>query len=307
MGRNFDFEPRTLTHFLAVYENGCFSRAADHVSLTQPALSNSIQQLEKRLGVKLFERGARGVKPTVYGDSFYQRTKIVRAELQSALEEIHALQECSVGAVNIGVGPSVLDIITRVIQKTITAHPTLKITLTEGPEETLYSGIRSGELDLVISTVSKKEAESELSHEIVFTNPTVPIVRKGHPLLKSRATGWAALKKYPWVVADMQLEPGGKDIFSALSKSQPPSMITTNSSAFMKTLASNSDFVAFMPHTLASSGGFEGRLEIVGAKKGLYRTDIGITSRTNSFLSPAGKLVIDEFRLICRELKLKPF
>ena len=65
MGRNFDFEPRTLTHFLAVYENGCFSRAADHVSLTQPALSNSIQQLEKRLGVKLLERGARGVKPTV--------------------------------------------------------------------------------------------------------------------------------------------------------------------------------------------------------------------------------------------------
>ena len=305
MGRKFDFEPRTLTHFLAVYENGCFSRAADQISLTQPALSNSIQQLEKKLGVKLFERGSRGVKPTIYGNSFYQRTKIIRAELQSAVDEIHALQDCSMGAVNIGAGPSVMDIIAQVVHKATRTHPTLKITLTEGPEETLYSGVRSGELDLVICTVSKRPGDPELTHEILFSNPTMPIVRKQHPLLKKRSVAWSVLKKFPWVVADMYLEPAGKEIFDAISKSKPETIITTNSSTFMKTLVSKSDFIAFMPHTLVASGGFEDKLEIVGPKKGLYKTEIGITLRTNSFLSPAGKLIIDEFKKICSEMNLQ--
>jgi DNA-binding transcriptional LysR family regulator len=208
------------------------------------------------------------------------------------------------GAVNIGVGPSVMDIITEVIHKAIESHPTLKITLTEGPEETLYSGLRSGELDLVICTVTKRSADPDLNHEILFSNPTVPIVRKGHPLSNQRKTGWASLKRFPWVVADMHLEPAGKDIFDALSSNKPTSIITTNSSTFMKTLVSKSDFIAFMPHTLVACGGFEEKLDIVGPKKGLYKTEIGITSRTNSFLSPAGNLIIEEFKKSCADMSL---
>ena len=65
---------RRLTHFIALAEEGRFAVAAERVHLSQAAFSRSIQALEQRMGLKLFDRGAKGASLTPAGEGVYRRT-----------------------------------------------------------------------------------------------------------------------------------------------------------------------------------------------------------------------------------------
>jgi DNA-binding transcriptional LysR family regulator len=62
-------ETRQLLHFLAAVKHGSFHKAAEALNVSQPALTKSIRRLETTLGLTLFERHARGISPTPYGDA----------------------------------------------------------------------------------------------------------------------------------------------------------------------------------------------------------------------------------------------
>src|SRR5437879_6227964 len=81
-----------LRDFLAVTERGGLRAAARHLGLPQPAITRSIQALEKELGVALFERHAKGVRLTPMGSAFLRRAAAVRSELQRARDEIDQLR-----------------------------------------------------------------------------------------------------------------------------------------------------------------------------------------------------------------------
>ncbi len=68
---------RQIRHLLAVAEHGNILRAAAAIHISQPALSRSIQNLEHELGVKLLERGPRGVAPTVYGTALLKHARLL--------------------------------------------------------------------------------------------------------------------------------------------------------------------------------------------------------------------------------------
>ena len=72
-------ELRHLNSFVAIAEAGSFSRAAERLWIAQPALSTQIRRLEDELGIKLFERHARGVAPTDAGELFLERARAVLA------------------------------------------------------------------------------------------------------------------------------------------------------------------------------------------------------------------------------------
>ncbi len=61
---------RQLRNLIAVIDNGSLGKAAEVLHISQPALTKSIQRLEERLGVPLFYRDSRGMRPTVYGEAF---------------------------------------------------------------------------------------------------------------------------------------------------------------------------------------------------------------------------------------------
>ena len=63
---------------MAVVEHGNVRRAADHINLSQPALTKSIHNLEDELGVQLFTRGPRGVAPTIYGEILLPHARLLR-------------------------------------------------------------------------------------------------------------------------------------------------------------------------------------------------------------------------------------
>ena len=300
-----ELEARRLGHFVAVYECGNFSAAANLLCISQPALSNSIRKLEEHLDVELFERNPRGVEPTVFGESLYRRTRLIRTEQQRAIEEIAALREGVSGTLRVGAGPSVVDQLADVVRLLVEARPALVLSLTEGPEEVLHRSVRDGEIDFALSTMSAHGIrDGELDYEALYTNPTVPMVRAAHPLAMRKSLGWRDLAEFPWIIGDSRLEPLDRQLLDAASTWNPPSVVTSNSAALMRSLVADSDFVTFMPATLATRKGARS-LIAVGPPKGVFTADIGLTRRRDSTLPPTADVFIAEFRNSCADLGLK--
>src|SRR3954462_9475497 len=75
---------RQLRYFIAIAEEGNFSRAAERLHVSQPPLSTQIKSLEEELGVRLLTRTNRGVALTPAGSVFYEETRTVLARLEHA-------------------------------------------------------------------------------------------------------------------------------------------------------------------------------------------------------------------------------
>src|SRR5436190_23395277 len=84
---------RLLRHFLPVVERRNITAAADDLHISQPALTRSIRQLEKTIGVPLFERLPTGVILTRQGEVLARRAKLMDLEYRHALAEIGALEQ----------------------------------------------------------------------------------------------------------------------------------------------------------------------------------------------------------------------
>ena len=95
-----------LKHLLAVVEYGTFSRAAEKVNLSQPALSRSIQALEAELGLPLLDRGTRQVRLTPYGACVAERARRMRFEETELQRELKTLHSGESGTLTIGLSPT---------------------------------------------------------------------------------------------------------------------------------------------------------------------------------------------------------
>src|SRR5262245_2507418 len=91
-----------LRVLMSVVHAGSMSKAAEHLGTAQPALSRSIAELEQALGVRLLDRGPRGVEPTVYGRALIKRGIAVFNELRQGVRDIEFLADPSGGELRIG-------------------------------------------------------------------------------------------------------------------------------------------------------------------------------------------------------------
>lgn len=92
-----------LKAFSAIVEEGSFVRAAARLRVSPPALSQSIRQLETRVGVRLLNRTTRSVSATAAGDALFSRLAVAFGELESAIADVHAARDRPAGSLRINV------------------------------------------------------------------------------------------------------------------------------------------------------------------------------------------------------------
>ena len=93
-------DTRHIRHFMALVECGSFARASEVVHLSQPALSRSIQELERQLGARLFDRGRFGVVLTAHGRAALPHVRGLLAAAESLRQEVEAIDELETGELN---------------------------------------------------------------------------------------------------------------------------------------------------------------------------------------------------------------
>jgi len=167
---------KQLRYFEALTQQGHFGRAADICSISQPALSMQIKELEQSLGSPLFERGPRQVRLTAFGESFAERA---RGILRS-VDELDDLARASVGQLagqlRIGVIPTIGPyLLPKILSDLTTAYPGLDLHVRETVTSRLIAELAEGRIDTAILALPVSEPSLEevplFEEEFVLIRP----------------------------------------------------------------------------------------------------------------------------------------
>jgi LysR family hydrogen peroxide-inducible transcriptional activator len=146
-----NFTLRQLRYFEALARHGHFGRAAEACSITQPALSVQIKELEESLGVALFERSARSVRLTSFGESFAKRTRAILQSVDELRDLARASREAFSGRLRLGVIPTIAPyLLPTLLRDLAKAHPSLDIHVRETLTPRLVEELSDGRLDAAV-------------------------------------------------------------------------------------------------------------------------------------------------------------
>lgn len=187
-----------LRHLIALAATGSFSRAAESVHLSQPALSRSIQALESELGVALFDRIGRRAELTPIGRETLERARQLVSDAQDLQERTHAVAAGRLGTLRVGMGsgPAALWM-TPLLLEVATTRPQWRVDVARGATELLVQRLRARALDALLVDLRSLEPAPDLQVTQVLDLPGAFMVRRGHPLAARRTVRPADLQAYP--------------------------------------------------------------------------------------------------------------
>ena len=192
---------RQLRALAAAVETGSFGRAATRLHLSQPALTVQIRGLEQALGLTLFERSARGVRPTAAGLSMAQAFRRVLDELDEVVAGAREQAAGRSGTVHLAVLPSVAaTLLPAALARLRQAHPGIRVLVRDAVAGRVVERLKGGEAELGIGTLSG--ADAELAAEPLFEDDLVAVLPPGHPLAAAERLTPAALAAEPLVLTD---------------------------------------------------------------------------------------------------------
>ncbi|MEM6461601.1 MAG: LysR substrate-binding domain-containing protein [Pseudomonadota bacterium] len=171
---------KQLRYFDALARHGHFGRAAESCSVSQPALSMQIKELEATLAVDLFERGARDVRLTGFGEQFAVRAREILRSVNDLEDIARASQSSLIGQLRIGVIPTVAPYLLPTIIGNLThAYDGLEIHVRETLTAKLIEDLIDGRLDTAIVALPVSEpafVEVPLfSEEFVLVRPSADV------------------------------------------------------------------------------------------------------------------------------------
>jgi len=185
---------RQLEYLVAVAEARSFHRAAEACHVTQPGLSQQIQQLEGLLDVQLFERDRRRVLVTPVGARLLRRARAVLAEVDGFVEAARSHAVPLVGDLRLGVIPTVAPyVLPAVLGGVRAAYPDLRLLLTEAQTHVLVDRLRDGELDLLLLALEADLGEARTLP--LYSDPFVVAMPEGHPLAQRKSINEDDLEK----------------------------------------------------------------------------------------------------------------
>lgn len=299
-----DVSERWLDAFLAVVEHQNIASAAEHLGLTSAAVSASLRKLEDTLNTSLFERTPTAVVPSVFGTELARYIKLARSHLRAACDEIAGLRGVKRGRLVVGSLPFVRTLVVpKAITRLLDNHSYLDVSTVEGPYDDLITGLRCGDIDIVIGALRGDAVDKDLQEEVIFTDSLSVIARAGHPLIRHESIAWKDLLEYQWILP-RKGTPTRKLFEQAIlgrGLTLPAHVVETSSTVMLRGLLLESDRVTVLSRHQIQ---FEEKANLLAALpfqlQGTERP-IGMTRRRIGALSPAAELFVDELRAVARE------
>ena len=184
----------------AVVQHGNFSVAARARQMSQPSIHRSARELERVLGVPLFEKTSFGITPTRAAEELARRARLAFAEIEQARAEIHALSGGESGRTVIGAMPLARSyLLPAALLEFTQEHPQHGVAIIEGTYEHLLAGLRSGESEVLIGALRDPAPAPDVLQEHLFDDPLAIIVRAEHPLARRRRFTAANLRNFQWI------------------------------------------------------------------------------------------------------------
>lgn len=251
---------RHLQLLVALDQFRHLGRTAEFLSVSQPAVSKMLSEVEAMFGLQLFERSTRGTEPTAGGKSIVRFARSVLAEYDRTRDEIRAVESGAAGRTRVGamvVAQPVL--LARAVALLKERSAQAMVLVEEGDLTQLLPKLRLGELELFVGRLEPGYAAPDLVAEALYNEPMVPVVRPGHPLAAKARPAWAdlaalpAVMPPPWASLRVKLE----QQFFKHGLQPPTDVVETASFLALLTFVTGRGAVGFLARSVARH--FEGQ------------------------------------------------
>jgi DNA-binding transcriptional LysR family regulator len=180
---------RQFMAFIKVASLGSFARAAEALGTSQPALSQSIAQMEAMLGLRLFQRTTRTVRLTAEGQFLLPYAERIVAEVEGAVSALRDHAQLRRSRISIGALPSfATGILPTVLRLYREQQPSSQLVVTDGTSDSLYAGVESGALDMAIG--SRLPGHPDVAFRPILRERFALVLRQEHPLAAQPRVTW---------------------------------------------------------------------------------------------------------------------
>jgi DNA-binding transcriptional LysR family regulator len=190
---------RQLSYFVAVAEEGQFTRAAARVLVAQPAVSAQVRRLEQELGEQLFVREQNGVRPTAAGEALLPHARAAIAAADRGRDAIASLRGVLHGRLAVAVAGPVDHRFAQALGDFHRAHPGVEVSVTHQQNEPLLAAVAEGGIDAAIVGIGAQSLPPRVRARVVATEPLVLAVRNGDSLSRRRTITLAQLRGQPMI------------------------------------------------------------------------------------------------------------
>jgi len=179
-----------IRYFLAVVDGGNFTRAAEQINISQPALSNGIGKLERELGVKLFLRNSQRVHLTAAGARFLATARTIERDFRGL--ELGEDPSGQPQLLRMGVLTTIpTRLLDGMVRRALDAPAGESIEIVDGNERELLGRLQSHRIDVALTIV--RPGETRFEHERLYREGYSVMGRAGHPALQERVVAGESL------------------------------------------------------------------------------------------------------------------
>jgi DNA-binding transcriptional LysR family regulator len=238
--------------FSTVIQRGSMAKAAQQLGVSQPAVSEVIANLEHAVGVRLVDRSAQGIEPTIYGDALLRRSVTVFDELKQGIRDIEFLADPTTGEVRIACMESLwFTFLPEIILQFSKLYPHVKVHADLTAHTKDFSGLRERKYDCMLervpASIVDEHTTDDLNAEFLFDETVVVAAGAHTKWARRRKIDLAELVKEPWASGG----PGTwhraliEEIFRARGLSPPEPSVATVSISLRAHLVAAGPYLGF--------------------------------------------------------------
>jgi DNA-binding transcriptional LysR family regulator len=296
---------RDLQILAAVVQWGSMAKAASHLAMSQPAVSESVANLEDALRVRLLDRSPRGIEPTLYAHALLKRGQVVFDELKQALDDLEFLANPTVGEVRVAAGDTFsAGLLPEVISRLSRDHPNIVVRVAQSNAETPeFRELRERRVDVVLARTSKSFAEEDLDVEVLFDDR--------HRVVAGARSAWARRRKItldelvhePWIFASNHvIRELIAEAFKARGLEVPQERVSANSILLRNHLLATGRFLTVLPDSVLRYHAQQWSLKALPIELGVKPRSVVIVTLKNRTLSPVVRLFAEHVRAVAKTM-----
>ena len=292
------FEIRDLQHLLSLDEHRHFGRAAAAVGLSQPALTKSLQRLERILDTRLFDRSRARVSPTAVGEEVIAQARKLVAAASDLKRTVGLMTGAAIGSTSIGIGPAMSEsYVSEAIAIVAQNQPQTQIIVRVDHWHQLSEWLLAGQLDFYVADIEQAMRDTRFEFTPLASQPFVWFCRSDHPLADLAVVRRVDLLNYP--IATPRMPTWAKDWFAAAiepgqasgKKSAFPSVECDNYAMLKKIVLAGTSVSAALPSSIESELQ-KGLFKILPLQAPELTTHAGIVRLKDRTLSPMAVALI---------------
>jgi len=289
-----------LRVLMSVIQQGSMAKAAKRLATSQPAVSRAITDLESSLGVRLLDRGPRGVQPTPYGLALIKRGFAVFDELEQGLKDIEFLTNSTVGEVRIATMTFLASgFLAKAIDGFALRYPHISFHVVVSGAEGLHRALEERDVDVVITAINPLwQRERHMQCEVLYAGARSVFAAKQNRWLRKRKVVLGDLINEPWVLplTNSAMWEVYANIFRGAGLDPPrTTVVTVNSIEARIALFAEGQFLTIASEADVGFANVGAVIEALPIDLS-SQSEIGIMTLTNRTLAPAVQLFLDYVR-----------